>query len=95
MNESLSDLQLTLELKILSWSIRIDHTRDDRVKELLTSELNCSEVRQSALSQGALPILYTRIKALGVDFVPLEEMERLKSIYWAVWTWFLDSDLAI
>ena len=81
MNESLSDLELTPEQKILFWSIRVDQTRDDRVRELLTSELNWSKLRQSALSQGVLPILYTRVKALGADSVPPEEMEHLKSIY--------------
>ena len=72
---------LTMEKELVFSSIRVDGTHDARMQDLLRHDLNWSTVRQSALSHKVLPLLYTRLKTFGGEFVPPEELSQLRELY--------------
>ena len=73
----------TPEQELLLGAIRVDRAWDGRLRDLLTQGLDWPALRQTALRQKVLPLLYTRLKALGEDVLPPEEMARLQELYLA------------
>jgi len=81
--EGLPAVYSTPEWEAILASIRIDRSQDDRLRELLKGGLDWSLLRQVALNQGVMPLLYARLKALGDDLLPPTEMAQLRDFYLA------------
>jgi hypothetical protein len=73
--------QYTPEQEILLWAIRVDHTKDQRIAEVLRSGVNWRYIRETALRHGIIPLLYTQLKAEMVDLVPKDEFAGIKTLF--------------
>ena len=65
-------------------SISLDQGKDERIRELLTHEINWQDLGQIALHQGVFPLFYLRLKAAAEGQIPPESAtlfdQRLHSI---------------
>jgi hypothetical protein len=75
------DPRFTHEQEILLWAIRIDHTKDQRVAEILTSGVEWGYIRESAIQHGIIPLLYKQLKGEMADLVPLDEFSTLRTLF--------------
>ena len=75
--------RLSPEQQVLLGAIRVDGAQDERLREILARGLDWPLLRQMALSHEVLPLLYTRMKALGEGLLPTDELEQLRALYLA------------
>jgi hypothetical protein len=75
------DSQFTPEQEILLWAIRVDHTKDQRAAEILTSGVEWAYVRETAIRHGIIPLLYKRLKGEMDTLVPPEELSALRTLF--------------
>jgi hypothetical protein len=79
---SILDLKnLTPELDILIWSAGVNPEEKFLEGLLKNSKIKWSELVQQGITHGILPLLYSRLKNLNPDRVPIPEIKKLKSIY--------------
>jgi len=77
------DPQFTPEQEVLLWAIRVDHTKDERVAEILASGVDWRYIRETATQHGIIPLLYKRLKGEMADLVSLDELSTLKALFMA------------
>jgi len=77
------DPKFTPEQEVLLWAIRIDHTKDQRVAELLTTGADWVYLRETAIQHGIIPLLYRRLKGEMASLVPANELSILRTIFLA------------
>jgi len=75
------DPPFTPEQELLLWAIRVDHTMDQRVAEILTAGVAWGYVRETAIRHGILPLLYKRLKGEMADLVPPDELSTLRTLF--------------
>jgi hypothetical protein len=75
------DPPFTPEQEILLWAIRVDHTKDQRVAEILTAGVEWGYIRETAIQHGIIPLLYKRLKEEMADLVPLDELSTLRTLF--------------
>lgn len=75
--------QFTPEQELLLWSIRVDHTRDDRIEEILSDGVDWNYVRETAIKHGIIPLLYKRLKEKMGHLVPPDELSVLRTLFMA------------
>ena len=75
--------RLSPEQQVLLGAIRVDGAQEERLREILARGLDWPLLRQMALSHEVLPLLYIRLKALGEDLLPTDELEQLRALYLA------------
>ncbi len=73
--------QFTPEQELLLWSIRVDHTKDQRIVEILSEGVDWSYVRDTAVRHGIIPLLYKRLKRDMGNLVPNEVIFDFKSLF--------------
>jgi hypothetical protein len=76
-----SDPQFTPEQEVLLWAIRVDHTKDQRVAQILRSGVEWGYIRETAIQHGIIPLLYKRLKGEMADLVPLDELSTLRTLF--------------
>jgi hypothetical protein len=79
--DSVISARISPEQEIVLHSIRVDHRMDDRIRELLHTQLNWFTLREFALRHQVLPLLYTRIKSLAEELILEQEMHKLRDLY--------------
>ncbi len=77
------EVHFTPEQELLLWSIRVDHTKDQRIEEILKAGVDWNYVQETAIQHGIIPLLYKRLKEEMSDFVPPQELEELRTIFMA------------
>jgi hypothetical protein len=77
------DPKFTPEQEVLLWAIRVDHTKDQRVAEILTSGIEWGYMRETAIQHGIIPLLYKRLKGEMADLVPSDELTTLRTLFLA------------
>ena len=76
------DPKFTPEQEVLLWAIRVDHTKDKRISEILTTGVVAwGDLRKTAIQQGIIPLLYKRLKGEMADLVPLDELSTLRTLF--------------
>ncbi len=75
--------QFTPEQELLLWSIRVDHTKDQRITDILSAGVDWNYVRKTAIQHGIIPLLYKRLKEEMSDLVPSNELEELRTLFMA------------
>jgi len=75
------DPQFTPEQELLLWAIRVDHTKDQRVAEILAAGVEWAYVRETAIQHGIIPLLYKQLKEEMADLVPLDELATLRALF--------------
>jgi hypothetical protein len=75
------DPQFTPEQEVLLWAIRVDHTKDQRVAEILVSGVEWGYVRKTAIQHGIIPLLYKRLKGEMADLVHSDELSTLRTLF--------------
>ena len=78
------DHHLTPEQEVLLWAIRVDHTKDQRVAELLTAGVDWDYVRETATRNGIIPLLYKRLKGEMAYVVPPDKLSMLRTLFLAI-----------
>jgi hypothetical protein len=63
---------LSLEQELVITSISLDLGKDERIRELLTHEINWQDLGQIALHQGVFPLFYRGLKAAAEGQIPPE-----------------------
>jgi len=76
-----ADPQFTPEEEVLLWAIRVDHTKDRRVAEILTAGVDWGYLQETAIQHGIVPLLYRRLKGGMADLVPSDELSTLKTLF--------------
>ncbi|OQB78944.1 MAG: hypothetical protein BWX87_02453 [Bacteroidetes bacterium ADurb.Bin123] len=71
----------TPEQELLLWSIRVDHSKDQRAAEILSAGVDWNYVRENAIQHGIIPLLYKRLKNEMSDLVPSKELEELRTLF--------------
>lgn len=77
------EVHFTPEQELLLWSIRVDHTKDQWIEEILKDGVDWNYVRETAIQHGIIPLLYKRLKEEMSDFVPPQELEELRTLFMA------------
>jgi hypothetical protein len=75
------DPRFTPEQEVLLWAIRVDHTKDQLVAEVLTAGVDWGYVRETAIRHGIIPLLYKRLKGEMADLVPSDELSTLRTLF--------------
>lgn len=76
-------LQFTPEQELLLWSIRVDHTKDQEIADILSKKVDWNYVRETAIQHGIIPLLYKRLKEEMSDLVPSHELLELQILFMA------------
>jgi hypothetical protein len=71
----------TPEQEVLLWSIRVDHSWDQRIAEILEHGVDWSYIKQTAIQHGIVPLLYKRLKENMVDIVPPDKIRSLRQLF--------------
>jgi hypothetical protein len=71
----------TPEQEVLLWAIRVDHTEDQRIAEILEKGVDWDYIRQTAIQQGIIPLLYRRLTEKMGTLVPADEIRSLKRLF--------------
>ncbi len=77
------EIHFTPEQELLLWSIRVDHTKDQRIEEILKDGVDWNYVRETAIQHGVFPLLYKRLKEEMSHLVPSNEIEELRTLFMA------------
>lgn len=72
--------KFTLEQRLALEAVRSDSS-DAKLRELATSDVEWDALRQTAIWQGVLPLVYSRLKAAAGDLVPVSTLAELRSLY--------------
>lgn len=75
------DPQFTPEQEVLLWAIRIDHTKDQRIAEILEKGVDWTYIRQIAVWHGIIPLLYRRLAEEMVTLIPSDEVIALRTLF--------------
>lgn len=75
--------QFTPEQELLLWSIRVDHTKDQQIGEILKAGVDWKYIRETAIQHGIIPLLYKRLKEDMGDLVPPEELSEFRKLFMA------------
>lgn len=78
-----SSPQFTPEQELLLWSIRVDHTKDQQIEEILKDGVDWNYVRKTAIQHGIIPLLYKRLKEDMGDLLPPNELEEFRTLFMA------------
>jgi hypothetical protein len=71
----------TPEQEVLLWSIRVDHSWDQSIAEILEHGVDWSYIKQTAIQHGIVPLLYKRLTKDMVSLVPSKEIKCLKQLF--------------
>lgn len=77
------EVLFTPEQELLLWSIRVDHTKDKRIEEILKAGVDWNYVQETAIQHGIIPLLYKRLKEEMEVLVPSNELEELRTLFMA------------
>lgn len=80
MNQS-SDPRYTPEQEVLLWAIRVDNAYDERVAGILRTGVDWGYLRETAVRQGIIPLLYRRLKGEIADLVPPDELSAIQTLF--------------
>lgn len=78
-----SSPQFTPEQELLLWSIRVDHTKDQQIGEILKAGVDWKYIRETAIQHGIIPLLYKRLKDDMEDLVPAEILSEFRNLFMA------------
>jgi hypothetical protein len=74
------DLPFTPEQEVLLWSIRVDHSKDQRIAEILEKGVDWIYIEKTAMHHGIIPLLYRRLTKEMTPFVPSNKMIWMKRL---------------
>jgi len=77
------EVHFTPEQELLLWSIRVDHTKDQRIEEILKAGVDWNYVQETAIQHGIIPLLYKRLKEEMEVLVPSEELMEFRKLFMA------------
>lgn len=72
---------LTPEQQIVLAAVRVDHARDDLIRELLKGPIDWDVLIKEAAAQGVFPLVYRRLTEMGDELLPPKEAGKLKRLY--------------
>lgn len=71
----------TPEQEVLLWAIRVDHTKDQRIAEILEKGVDWTYIRHTAMQHGIIPLLYRRLTEEMATLVPSDEMTSMRKLF--------------
>jgi hypothetical protein len=71
----------TPEQEVLLWAIRVDHSRDEMIAEILERGVDWTYIRQTAMIHGIIPLLYRRLTEEMATLVPPGEIHLLRELF--------------
>jgi hypothetical protein len=77
------DPLFTPEQEVLLWTIRVDHTKDQRIGEILGLGVDWEYIRETAIQHGIIPLLYKRLKGEMAYLVPSDELSTFRTLFMA------------
>jgi len=77
------EIHFTPEQELLLWSIRVDHTKYQRIEDILKEGVDWNYVRETAIQHGIIPLLYRRLKEEMSHLVPSDKLEELRALFMA------------